>query len=287
MAERSGMPGRLRRFGQDLALRLACAASYLPTARSDVHAVQVMGLQFAAPVGVAAGFDPCGRLGRRAVRLGFGFTEIGSCSLVRMLELVPDQPGGSGLIGINLSLDPRRTRAELCAGLSLAWAQADYLMLNLINPLSAPLLADDQRPRLTELLRALRNRGRALDSCGARRVPMAVKLRSLPGQVPLALTELLLQLGFDGVLAAHDPGPPATAERYLGWQHDDQQHLACQQIEQLRQLCGDELALMSVGGVQTADHLRARMAAGAQLVQVHSALLREGPFIARRLLPTG
>jgi len=41
---------------------------------------------------------------------------------------------------------------------------------------------------------------------------------------------------------------------------------------------------MSVGGIQTAAHLLARRAAGAQLVQVHAALQQQGPWVARRLL---
>ncbi len=41
---------------------------------------------------------------------------------------------------------------------------------------------------------------------------------------------------------------------------------------------------MSVGGIQTAEHLAARLQAGARLVQIHAALLRQGPWVARRLL---
>jgi dihydroorotate dehydrogenase len=39
-----------------------------------------------------------------------------------------------------------------------------------------------------------------------------------------------------------------------------------------------------VGGIQTASHLQARMDAGAELVQVHTALLHQGPWLARHLL---
>jgi len=44
------------------------------------------------------------------------------------------------------------------------------------------------------------------------------------------------------------------------------------------------MALLSVGGIQTASHLQARMRAGADLVQVHAALLRQGPWLGRKLL---
>jgi dihydroorotate dehydrogenase len=98
------------------------------------------------------------------------------------------------------------------------------------------------------------------------------------------LAELLLELGYDGLLAAHDPGPPATRQRYRAWQGATQQAQACAQIEQLRRLCGGQIALMSVGGIQTAAHLQARLAAGAELVQVHSVLLHDWPWNVQRLL---
>ncbi|MDI9750567.1 hypothetical protein QM285_22460 [Stutzerimonas stutzeri] len=55
-------------------------------------------------------------------------------------------------------------------------------------------------------------------------------------------------------------------------------------MEDLRRFCGPDMALLSVGGVQTADHLRARMSAGAELVQVHTAFMHQSPWLARRLL---
>nr|WP_260465560.1 hypothetical protein [Stutzerimonas stutzeri] len=68
------------------------------------------------------------------------------------------------------------------------------------------------------------------------------------------------------------------------WQDPRRQAQACQQIEELRRFCGPDMALLSVGGVQTADHLRARMSAGAELVQVHTAFMHQSPWLARRLL---
>jgi len=44
------------------------------------------------------------------------------------------------------------------------------------------------------------------------------------------------------------------------------------------------MALLSVGGIQTARQLQARMRAGAKLVQFHAALLRQGPWQGRELL---
>lgn len=269
-------------FGHPLALGLACIAARLPHGTVPKTPVQVMGLAFDSPLGIAAGFDRLGRLGRRAAALGFAFNEIGSLDLASIPPL-PRIASGAARLGLNLRLDPRQPLVTLCAGLGRIDAHADYLMLNLIGPASAPLLDPEQRPRLRRLLAALRAEQSRLDALGRRR-PLAVKLGCLPGQTPLALAELLLELGYDGLLAAHDPGPPATRQRYRAWQDEARQAQACAQLEQLQRLCRGNLALMSVGGIQTAEHLRARLATGAELVQVHTALLHAGPWLAHKLL---
>ncbi|SFP49016.1 phosphoserine aminotransferase [Pseudomonas borbori] len=276
------MADAMRHLGQQLALRLACLSARYPRTPMTVKSLEVMGLHFNSPLGIAAGFDRFGRLGRRAGALGFGCNEIGSLALAATSRLATPAPG-TALLGLNLSLDADLSLHTLRAGLACAWPLADYLTLNLIGPNSAALLGAEQRPRLRQLLATARTEQRRLDRAG-RRVPLVVKLRCLPGRVPLALVELLLELGYDGLLAAHDPGPPATRQRYRAWQNPTQQTQACVQIEQLRQLCGKQMALISVGGIQTFEHVTARLAAGAELVQVHSVLLRAWPWQAHRLL---
>ncbi|MGE4404196.1 phosphoserine aminotransferase [Pseudomonas sp.] len=280
MAERSGFAALRNRLAQRLALDLVGLACRMP-GPAPSRPLSVMGLHFPSPLGIAAGFDRDGRLGRRVAALGLGFNEIGSLTAEGVARLRPAAPGEARL-GINLTLDARRSSAETCALLRGAWAHGDYLVLNLIGPASAPLLQQDAR--LRQLLGALRDQQQQLNQAGVRRVPLLAKVRCLPGQIPFSLVGLLLELGFDGLLAAHDPGPPATRQRYRDWQHESLQAHACSQIEHLRRFCGAELALMSVGGIQTAQHLDARLKAGAQLVQVHAALLRQGPWLARRLL---
>jgi dihydroorotate dehydrogenase len=269
-------------FGQQLSLRAACVASHCLPRPSGLLPVEVMGLRFASPLGIAAGYDRTGRLGRRAGALGFGFNEIGSLTAVELAQL--HNSTGTARLGINLTLNASRPLTEIGAALAQAWHLADYLMLNLIGPSTAPLLEPDQRPRLRVLLAELREQQFQLNEAGERHVPLAAKLRCLPGQVPPDLAELLLELGFDGLLAAHDPGPPATRERYRNWQAEAQQQSACEQVAQLREQVGDDMALMSVGGIQTREHLQARLDAGAELAQVHAALLHRGPWLPSLLL---
>ena len=166
-----------------------------------------MGLRFPSPVGIAAGFDRYGRLARRVAALGFGFNEIGSLTATEVAQLGVMHTAAARP-GISLTLDARQASAESRAMLRAAWPHADYLMLNLIGPTSAPLLS--QSTRLRHLLAALVDEQRQLNQDGRRRVPLLAKLRCMPERTPFSIAGLLVELGFDGLLAAHDPGPPAT-----------------------------------------------------------------------------
>lgn len=61
---------------------VACRLSAVPH-----HPATVMGLEFPTPLGIAAGFDRSGALGRRVAPLGFGFNEIGSLTAAALARL--------------------------------------------------------------------------------------------------------------------------------------------------------------------------------------------------------
>ncbi|MBU3057893.1 phosphoserine aminotransferase [Pseudomonas indica] len=285
MAEVQQPDVSLRHLRERLRLSLACAAARLAIEDAPSRPVEAMGLRFDTPLGIAAGFDRHGRLGRRAGSLGFGFIEVGSLHPAELSGL--RRSTGTAQLGINLGLTPGIPEAVFHEALARLWPQADYLMLNLIHPTCAPLLEPGARPLLTRRLASLRERQHRLDRLGGRKVPLAAKLRCLPGDLPLDLAALLRDLGFDALLAAHDPGPPATRQRYRHWQDPAAQTQACTQIERLRTLCGPRMALLSVGGIQTAAHLNDRLDAGAELVQVYGALNEQGPGVVERMLGLG
>jgi dihydroorotate dehydrogenase len=54
-------------------------------------------------------------------------------------------------------------------------------------------------------------------------------------------------------------------------------------LQRLRARVGDRMALISVGGIETADDVRARLAAGADLVQIYTGFIYGGPLTPYRL----
>ena len=59
--------------------------------------------------------------------------------------------------------------------------------------------------------------------------------------------------------------------------------LAQQRLRDFRSASGGAIPLIGVGGIATADDAWARIRAGASLVQLYSAMVYEGPGLARRI----
>ena len=60
--------------------------------------------------------------------------------------------------------------------------------------------------------------------------------------------------------------------------------LALQRIRDFREATGGAIPLVGVGGIANAEDAWARIRAGASLVQLYSALVYEGPGLARRIV---
>ncbi len=184
------------------ALRLGLCHSR--TAPDPILRTQVLGLDFASPVGLAAGFDKNGEAVRAVLDLGAGSTEIGTVTprpqagnpmprLFRLpearalinrngfsndgLEVVAEriaavraEGGLSGPLGINLGInkDCAEPMADYAAGLRRFARMADYLVINVSSP-NTPGLRDLQaRDLLLDLARGTRQ---ALDDVAADSLP--------------------------------------------------------------------------------------------------------------------
>ncbi len=272
--------------------RLAARASWRWTGREGFPAtfapVQAMGLTFPNPLGIAAGFDKRGQLGRRAGALGFGCIEVGTLTPRDAAAYVASKParGATGtILCVNIGMSPETAppyaQHDYLVGLRAVWGQADYIAINLCSPRAAELLHPSRREILEALLVALKREQRALTAVSGRYVPLAVKVRLPPGAVELPeVVARLAALRFDALIAAIDGGPPATSQRYADWQAAEWQRRACDRIERLAAALSGRLPIIAVGGIGSAQHVAGRLRAGATLVQLHDALVYEGPRVA-------
>ncbi len=255
--------------------------------------LRVMGIEFAHPVGVAAGYDRDGsRLAERSAA-GFAFVEIGTVNVTagagavaalqpivrniacHRLQSAPLSGQRGAVVGVSIGsqrdvLDTVAA-AEIAVGAHALTLLADFLVVNLSRPGSASRDGPAEARPLRTLLERMRAQVDAAGRTLARRIPLLVKVAVPPESaepVPAA-AGLAAALGYDGVVAAFERWPSVES--------------ACCCIAALRERLGGT-ALVAVGGVRTADIADRYLRAGADLVQVFGALAETGPSVARTLL---
>lgn len=271
------------------ACRLASApfTAWKRLAKSAVP-VGCMGLSFPNRLGIAAGFDRAGKLGRRAGNLGFGAIELGSWTRDSWPANHPAQYSNALLdarLGIRLaatmpdSID-HETR-QLVRLVEKAWLTADYLTLA-PDWLQQPVPFQQLHTNLVRLAEAQQ----ALASQTRKFCPIVYKLRVRPGNQDVCnLVPYLASQGVDGILVSFDFGKPVTHAYYRQWHDSELQASTCRTIEACQRHIRGGPALLTNGGVLTRQNFLDRVSAGADLVQLHNALVFEGPDIGWRLNP--
>lgn len=164
---------------------------------------------------------------------------------------------------------------------------ADYLVVNVSSPNTPGLRLLQNVDSLRPLLRQV---GECADEAAGRHVPLLVKIAPDLTDSDIAdVGRLAVGMGLDGVIATN------TTITRTGLMTDDNEVMALgvgglsgaplkerslEVLRRLRQAAGEDLTLISVGGVETAEDVAERLKAGATLVQGYTAFLYEGPFWA-------
>jgi dihydroorotate dehydrogenase len=200
--------------------------------------VEVMGLRFPNPVGLAAGLDKNGDYFNALGALGFGFVEIGTVTprpqpgnpqprLFRIpeREAIINRMGFNnkgvdhlvdqvrkrryqGILGINIGKNattPVENAADdYLIGMRKVYAHADYITVNVSSP-NTPGLRDLQfGDSLNRLLETLKKEQLALQQAHQRYVPVAVKIAPDMDDIAIAqVAAALTEQGMDGVIATN------------------------------------------------------------------------------------
>lgn len=162
---------------------------------------------------------------------------------------------------------------------------ADYLVVNVSSPNTAGLRDLQAVDRLGPLLSAVR---RQADAVTENHLPLLVKIApDLIDQDVLAVADLALDLGLDGIVATNtttsrdglrSPAAQVEAAGAGGVSGAPLKPRSLEVISMLSGRVGPELTLVAVGGIETAEDVRARLAAGATLLQAYTAFIYHGPL---------
>lgn len=282
-------------------------------------AVSAFGLDFTNPVGIAAGFDKNARVPDALMRLGFGFVEVGGVTLKpqpgnpkpRVFRLASDQAvinryglnsdgaervadrlaarARKGSLGINLgankdSADRIADYVELYRRLG---DLAEFVTLNVSSP-NTPGLRDLQgRAFLDELL------ARVLDCRAENGGAARILLKIAPDIDDIQLDDIVAVArarGIDGMIVSNTTiaRPESLREKVLaketgGLSGKPLFRPSTIMLARTYQRVERQFPLIGVGGISSGEDAVAKIAAGAHLVQLYSALVFRGPGLVAEI----
>ncbi|MEJ0095643.1 MAG: quinone-dependent dihydroorotate dehydrogenase [Methylocella sp.] len=284
-------------------------------------AVRAFGLDFPNPLGLAAGFDKNGEVVDAILRLGFGFTEVGTITPLpqpgnprpRLFRLPHDQAvinrfgfnsqghvvvaarlaarsARAGLVGVNIGANkdsPDRS-GDYVRGVAAFADVADYFTINVSSPNTPGLRDLQQFDALDDLLaRVIAARDAAMTKSG--RKPVLLKIApDLSLEALDAIVACARARAIDGLIISNTTlsRPPtlqdaAVARQQGGLSGRPLFTLSTQMLAAAYLRVENQFPLIGVGGVDSAARALAKIEAGASLVQFYSALAFKGPLLPR------
>ncbi len=283
----------------------------------------LLGLKFKNPVGVAAGFDKEARLYKELDILGFGFVEVGTITpkgqpgnpKQRLFRI----PADNGLInrmgfnnqGVEAAIQRLKNRKPgMVVGgnlgkntltsnetavedyVTLFEKLFDYVNYFVIN-VSCPNISNLQELQDSEALLEIASRLQKINNAKPQRKPILIKVSPDLnfGQLDDVI-EIIARTKIDGVIAVnttitriHLKTLKSTIESIGrgGLSGKPLSTRALEVVRYLKEKSKNAFPVIGVGGIFTPDDALKMLDAGADLIQVYTGFIYEGPFIARRI----
>jgi dihydroorotate dehydrogenase len=196
---------------------------------------------------------------------------------------------GPGIVGANIGAnkDADDRIADYVTGLKRLWGLASYFTINISSPNTPGLRALQTQAALQELLGRLTEASDALPAAG--RVPMFLKVApDLTDGEAEAIAETVAAAGLAGIMVSNT----TIARPPLKSRHRDEAgglsgaplfDLSTQMLRRFAEAAAGRFALVGVGGIGSGAEAYAKLRAGAQAVQLYSALVFEGPGLVGRI----
>ena len=200
-----------------------------------------------------------------------------------------------GALGINIGKNkdtPEENALDdylIC--LNKVYAYASYITINISSPNTPGLRNLQYGAALESLLSGLKEAQQTLAKVHNKYVPLFIKIApDLTGEEVQGIAESLIKCEMDGVIATNTTLDRKAVE---GLEHAGEagglsgEVLVAQSqwvTEQLHQALSGKLPIIGVGGIHDVASGKARMDAGASLIQVYSSFIYQGPKLVKQLV---
>lgn len=283
---------------------------------------QLAGLALPNPVGLAAGFDKNAEAHDAALKIGFGFVEIGTVTprpqsgnpkprLFRLVEqeAVINRLGFNnegmeaaawnlrarkhhGIIGGNIGKNKETEDAasDYSAAMRTLYALVDYVTINISSPNTPGLRNLQSAESLQPLVRSVLEVRNDLVKAGLPKKPLFVKIAPDNDDAALKdIADVALTLKIDGLIVSNTTIGREGVE--LNTLSKEQGGLSgkplfaksTQVLRHMYQLTEGRIPLIGVGGIASAEDAYAKIRAGATAVQLYTALVYQGFCLVNRI----
>ncbi len=305
-------------------LKRGLARPSCPARRHDSLKTKVFDLEFPNPLGMAAGFDKNGEVADAVLKLGFGFTEVGTVTPLpqsgndrpRAFRLSDDRAvinrygfnndghealrrrlearrGRPGVVGVNIGAnkDSLDRIADYVAGVSMFADLAAYFTVNISSPNTPGLRELQAREALAALLaRVMKARDQAREVHG-RAVPVFLKIS--PDMSDAELDDVAFEVerhAVDGLIVSNTTlgrkslSNKDHAQEAGGLSGRPLFRKSTVALAKMRQRVGPDLPIIGVGGIDSPEAAWTKIAAGANLLQIYTGMVFEGQGLVARTL---
>lgn len=284
---------------------------------------KLFGLTFKNPVGLAAGFDKNAVLYNELANFGFGFVEIGTVTpkaqignpKKRLFRLKADKGiinrmgfnnegvnsvikqlkknKGKVLIGGNISKNtatlPSAYTEDYLECFTALHPYVDYFVLNVSCPNVGSHAKLTDKDYLLELITAVQK----INNSYNKLKPILLKITPDLNNIQLdEIIELVAETKIDGVIATntsiHRSGLIASEEMLNaigngGLSGKPIKDRSTQVIKYLAENSNKTFPIIGVGGIHTAEDALEKIRAGADLIQIYTGFIYEGPSIVKKI----
>ncbi|MFJ3058125.1 quinone-dependent dihydroorotate dehydrogenase [Herbaspirillum sp. NPDC087042] len=221
-----------------------------------------------------------------------GFNNGGVDAFVANVQASRFYQERQGVLGLNIGKNAdtpiERAAEDYVHCLEKVYPYASYVTVNISSPNTKNLRQLQGASELDALLSQLKSAQRRLADRHGRYVPVALKIApDMDMEQVKNVADALLRHQIDGVIATNTT---ITRDAVKGMAHGEEAgglsgkpvlELSNQVIRGLKAEVGDALPIIGVGGIFSGTDARAKIDAGASLVQLYTGLIYQGPALVR------
>ncbi|MEA1875399.1 MAG: quinone-dependent dihydroorotate dehydrogenase [Bacteroidota bacterium] len=297
---------------------------FFPSPGKRNNSIDLFGLNFMHPVGLAAGLDKDGRAYRAIMKLGFSFIELGTVTpkpqpgnpkprlfripedkalinrmgfnnngvdeLVRKLKNRPKNMIIGGNIGKNTNTPNAEAAGDYLYCFEKLYLYVDYFVVNVSCPNIQDLRELQDKDSLVRIMDSL-FKYRSTQEFSK---PILLKVSPDLNEDQLDdLIELIKETKIDGLVATNTSITRtglSSDKRFIerlgagGMSGKPLSKRSTEVIKFLRLHLGPNFPIIASGGIMTKEDAAEKMEAGAQLVQIYTGFIYEGPSLIRKIL---